>query len=55
MILGIFFSVSDYTIVHDAVPEIPKRGYEGKGKLYTVPEAESCAAPQPDIGQHSNR
>ncbi|CAL1547110.1 unnamed protein product, partial [Lymnaea stagnalis] len=32
---------SDYASVYEVKPDIPPRGYEGKGKLYTVPETDT--------------
>ncbi|XP_059170700.1 uncharacterized protein LOC131952164 isoform X2 [Physella acuta] len=41
-------ALSDYSTVYEAVPDIPPRGYEGKGKLYTVPETEPYSSPKHD-------
>ncbi|CAG5121927.1 unnamed protein product, partial [Candidula unifasciata] len=39
-------ALTDYSVGRDAPPDLPPRGYETKGKLYTVPEAETFASPQ---------
>ncbi|KAH9487538.1 hypothetical protein Btru_073002 [Bulinus truncatus] len=39
-------ALSDYSTVYEVVPDIPSRGYEGKGKLYTVPESDMFISPQ---------
>ncbi|KAK6973050.1 sarcosine dehydrogenase mitochondrial-like protein [Biomphalaria glabrata] len=33
-------ALSDYSTVYEVMPDIPSRGYETKGKLYTVPESD---------------
>ncbi|BFZ05158.1 hypothetical protein BsWGS_08197 [Bradybaena similaris] len=41
--------LTDYPLGHDAAPELPPRGYEAKGKLYTVPESDSYSSPQANL------